>query len=95
MKTILFMVAVSITGCGLAGDGVVIYGTPEGIRSLYDGQNALVTNAKTQLPDGNSAAWRHRVAQEQEFTDRRTFLDKVLYGFIEPNKRNNNNEVAQ
>ena len=87
MRTLLFTLAITCSGCGIMGDGVIVYGTPEGIRSLYDGQNALITNAKTQLRDGNSAAWKHRAAQEQEITKRRSFLDKMMYGFIEPEKR--------
>jgi len=87
MRTILFTLTILTSGCGIMGDGVVLYGTPEGIRSFYDGQNALITNAKTQLRDGNSAAWRHRQAQEREVTDRRNLLDKLVYGFIDPTKR--------
>lgn len=87
MRTLLFTLAITCSGCGIMGDGVIVYGTPEGIRSLYDGQNALITNAKTQLKDGNSAAWKHRVAQEQEISSRRSFLDKMMYGFIDPEKR--------
>lgn len=87
MRTILFTLTILTSGCGIMGDGVVLYGTPEGIRSFYDGQNALITNAKTQARNGNSAAWEHRRAQEIELTDRRNFLDKVLYGFIEPSRR--------
>lgn len=95
MRMILVAVVLACSGCGLMGDGVIVYGTPEGIRSLYDGQNALITNAKTQLRDGNSAAWKHRVAQEQEITDRRTFLDKILYGMIEPSKRGTTVETKE
>lgn len=87
MRTILFALIVTCSGCGIMGDGVLVYGTPEGVRAFYDGQNALITNAKTQLRDGNSAAWKHRASQEQEITNRRSFMDKVLYGFIDPNKR--------
>ena len=54
MRMILVAVVLACSGCGLMGDGVIVYGTPEGIRSLYDGQNALITNAKTQLRDGTS-----------------------------------------
>lgn len=87
MRTIFLTLAICTSGCGLMGDQVLVYGTPEGIRAFYDGQNALITNAKTQARDGNSAAWEHRRAQEIELTDRRNFLDKVLYGFIEPSRR--------
>jgi len=80
----LTLVTVAASGCGLMGDGVVVYGTPEGIRAFYDGQNALIANAKTTDKTGNSAAWEHRRAEEREITTRRSFMDKLLYGFVEP-----------
>jgi hypothetical protein len=80
----LTLVTVAASGCGLMGDGVVVYGTPEGIRAFYDGQNALIANAKTTDRKGDSAAWQHRRAEEREITTRRSFMDKLLYGFVEP-----------
>lgn len=81
---LLTLITVAASGCGIMGEGVVMYGTPEGIRAFYDGQNALIANAKTTDKKGNSAAWEHRLAEEKEITTRRSFMDKLLYGFAEP-----------
>lgn len=84
MRLILLTLCFAVSGCGIMGDGVLVYGTPEGIKAFYDGQNALITNAKTTDKNGNSAAWEHRELEEREITTRRSFLDKILYGFIQP-----------
>lgn len=59
-----------LSGCGLTKGGIVLIGSPEGIRAFADGQNALISNSKTTDPLGDSAAWQHRKQQEQEVTKR-------------------------
>jgi len=80
---LLTLITVAASGCGIMGEGVVMYGTPEGIRAFYDGQNALIANAKTTDRNGNSAAWKHRIAEEKEITTRRSWMDKFMYGFVD------------
>lgn len=71
MKTLLRVgVCVMLSGCGLTQGGVMLIGSPEGIRAFADGQNALISNAKTTDALGDSAAWQHRKQQEQEVTKR-------------------------
>lgn len=63
-------------GCALyttnpAEEGsVIVAGSSEGVRSLFDGLNGLVTNAKTTDPVGQSAYWTGRAYQEEQKTKR-------------------------
>ena len=81
-KVITLAVLVTMTGCSTLGDGVLIAGTPEGIRSWMDGQNAIIANTKTKASDGSSAAYTLRHAQEREKTIRQSggFWSKLLTG---------------
>ena len=79
---IIFAIIATATGCSTLGDGVMIAGTPEGLRAFMDGQNALITNAKTKTRDGSSAAYTLRHVQEQETTKRETggFWHQLMFG---------------
>jgi hypothetical protein len=87
-KVIVALIGVTaLTGCGMAfggatGDGFTMSGTAEGLRAFYDGNNGLITNARTQDPEGNSAHWQMRAVQEQEQTKRKCancgFLGKLF-----------------
>ena len=85
-KVIVTLIGVTaLTGCsigGVAGDGFQMSGSPEGIRAYFDGTNGLITNARTQDPEGNSAHWQMRAVQEQEQTKRKCsncgFLGKLF-----------------
>lgn len=82
MKKILFAaLIVAQSGCGVLLPDVLVAGTAEGYRAYADGNSALITNAKTTDPLGDSAAWQHRKQQEQEITKRRCsscgFLQKL------------------
>ena len=77
----------ALSGCGMAfggatGDGFTMSGTAEGLRAFYDGNNGLITNSRTQDPEGNSAHWQMRAVQEQEQTKRKCsncgFLGKLF-----------------
>jgi hypothetical protein len=52
----------------LLSDGVVIYGTPEGIRAYHDGVVGMVAQAKTSRPNGNTAYWQQREQQIQRLS---------------------------
>jgi hypothetical protein len=82
MRTILIATIITATGCSTLGDGVLIAGTPEGIRSWMDGQNAIIANTKTKASDGSSAAYTLRHAQEREETIRQSggFWKALLTG---------------
>ena len=71
-----------LSGCGLLSDGVVIYGTPEGIRAYHDGVVGMVAQAKTARPNGNTAYWEQRNQQTQRLSGWET-LSK---GLIASNK---------
>lgn len=72
MKKILFAaLIVAQSACGLLLPEVMIAGTAEGYRAYADGNSALITNAKTSDPLGDSASWQHRKQQEQEITKRK------------------------
>lgn len=49
---------------------VIVAGSSEGVRSLFDGLNGLVTNAKTADPMGQSAYWTGRAHFEEQKTKR-------------------------
>lgn len=70
-KVILATLLVAQTGCGVIFPDVMIAGSAEGYRAYADGNSALITNAKTTDPLGDSASWQHRKQQEQEITKRR------------------------
>lgn len=70
-KAILAAILVAQTGCGLILPEVLVAGTAEGYRAYADGNSALITNAKTTDPLGDSASWQHRKEQEREITKRR------------------------
>jgi hypothetical protein len=70
-KIILAALVVATSGCGVLLPEVMIAGTAEGYRAYADGNSALITNAKTTDPLGDSASWQHRKQQEQEITKRR------------------------
>ena len=80
-KIILAALVVATSGCGLLLPEVLVAGTAEGYRAYADGNSALITNAKTTDPLGDSASWQHRKQQEQEITKRRCtgcgFLKKL------------------
>jgi len=82
MRAILIATIITATGCSTLGDGVLIAGTPEGIRSWMDGQNAIIANTKTKASDGSSAAYTLRHAQEREETIRQSggFWKALLTG---------------
>lgn len=61
------------------------------LEHIYAGQH--IANAKTTDKRGNSAAWEHRAAEEREITTRRGFLDKILYGFVQPTTTEAQNET--
>ena len=69
-RMMVVMVCLSMTGCGLMGDHLVIAGTPEGIRAFSDGQSGLVAQVRTRSQTGQTAYWETRRAQEQQFTER-------------------------
>jgi hypothetical protein len=81
---ITLIIATSVTGCmsftpsPFQEGSVVLAGDSEGVRSLMDGLNGLVSNGKTQDPLGDSAHWQHRKQQEQEKTRRRVGLFNKL-----------------
>jgi hypothetical protein len=77
---VAFSVSV-LSGCATAhhtGDGLAIAGSPEGVRSFFDGMNGLVAAGKTQDGRGDSAFWHHRHDQEQEITRRGGFFGKLF-----------------
>jgi hypothetical protein len=78
-KTILAAIVVLSSGCGVIFPDIIMAGSAEGYRALADGENALITNIKSQDPKGDSAAWQHRKQQEQEIT-KRGFFQKLLGG---------------
>lgn len=58
--------AASLSACGVAshaGDGIVISGSPEGIRAFYDGQNAILTNGKASPDAATTPAYELRKEQ--------------------------------
>lgn len=62
----LISFAASLQACGMAthaGDGIVISGSPEGIRAFYDGQNALITNGKASADTQDTPAYQLRREQ--------------------------------
>lgn len=71
-----------LSGCGLLSDGVVIYGTPEGIRAYHDGVVGMVAQAKTSRPNGNTAYWQQR---EQE-TRKLSVWETLSKGLIASSK---------
>jgi hypothetical protein len=75
-----------LSGCGLLSDGVVIYGTPEGIRAYHDGVVGIVAQAKTARPNGNTAYWQQR---EQE-TRKLSVWETLSKGLIATNKEGAN-----
>ena len=82
MKKVLIAVycAVCCSGCALFDSGIILIATDSGIRTWYDGQNGFITNAKTQMPNGDSAHWVSRYNEEEEITDRKG----IAYGVIAP-----------
>ena len=92
MKKILFAaLIVAQTGCGVIFPDVMIAGSAEGYRAYADGNSALITNAKTTDPLGDSASWQHRKEQEKEITKRRCtncgFFQKLTGGSTQPAKQ--------
>jgi hypothetical protein len=89
-RIILAALLVAQTGCGLLLPEVLVAGTAEGYRAYADGNSALITNAKTTDPLGDSASWQHRKQQEQEITKRRCtncgFFQKLTGGSTQPAK---------
>jgi hypothetical protein len=71
------------TGCGVllpSSDTFVMIGNEEAIRAYHDSVNGLVTNAKTQDANGNSAYWEARHEQEQARVQRVGFWQKLTSG---------------
>lgn len=83
-KISISLLLCSCTGCGVLLPDVIVAGSAEGYRAYADGNSALITNAKTTDPLGDSAAWQHRKQEEQEIT-RRGFWQK-LTGSTQPAK---------
>ena len=77
-----------LSGCGLLSDGVVIYGTPEGIRAYHDGVVGIVAQAKTARPNGNTAYWEQRNQQ----TQRLSVWEMLSKGLIASNKEVENGQ---
>ncbi len=77
-----------LSGCGLLSDGVVIYGTPEGIRAYHDGVVGMVAQAKTARPNGNTAYWQQR---EQE-TRKLSVWETLSKGLIASKEEVNNGQ---
>jgi hypothetical protein len=77
-----------LSGCGLLSDGVVIYGTPEGIRAYHDGVVGMVAQAKTSRPNGNTAYWQQREQQIQ----RLSVWETLSKGLIASNKEVENGQ---
>lgn len=77
-----------LSGCGLLSDGVVIYGTPEGIRAYHDGVVGMVAQAKTARPNGNTAYWEQRNQQ----TQRLSVWETLSKGLIASNKEVENGQ---
>jgi len=69
-------------------DGVVIYGTPEGIRAYHDGVVGMVAQAKTARPNGNTAYWEQRNQQ----TQRLSVWETLSKGLIASNKEVENGQ---
>ena len=77
-----------LSGCGLLSDGVVIYGTPEGIKAYHDGVVGIVAQAKTSRPNGNTAYWQQREQQ----TQRLSVWETLSKGLIASNKEVTNGQ---
>lgn len=77
-----------LSGCGLMSDGVVIYGTPEGIRAYHEGVVGMVAQAKTQRPSGSTAYW----TQRQEQTRKLSVWETLSKGLIASAKETKGNE---
>lgn len=85
MKTIVTFVAIaSLTGCAsqmnVGSDHATLTGTPEGIRSMFDGMNGLISGGKAS-PDKMSGYQRARMDQEKEISKRSmapSFLSSLL-----------------
>lgn len=89
MKQFIFVaILIAQSGCGLLLPEVMIAGTADGYRAYADGNSALITNAKTTDPLGDSAAWQHRKEQEKEITKRRChncgFFNKLTSASTQP-----------
>lgn len=67
---IVVTLTMTLSGCSLMGDHLIIAGTPEGIRAFADGQNGLVAQVRTGSKTGQSAYWETRKHQEHETTER-------------------------
>lgn len=57
-----------LSGCGVLSDGVLIYGTPAGIKAYHDGVIGTVAQAKTTRPNGNTAYWQQREVETQKLS---------------------------
>jgi hypothetical protein len=71
------------TGCGVllpSSDTFVMIGNEEAIRAYHDSINGMVTNAKTQDANGNSAYWEARHEQEQARVQRVGFWQRLTQG---------------
>lgn len=80
MRRIIFgaLVASAISACSPLGDGVIIIGSPEGIRAVTDGINGTIAQSKTQKRDGDSAYWQAR----QEQSRKPSLWDTLARGLI-------------
>ena len=79
-----------LSGCGLLSDGVVIYGTPEGIRAYHDGVVGMVAQAKTSRPNGNTAYWQQREVE----TKKLSVWETLSKGLIASAKETKDNEQS-
>jgi hypothetical protein len=88
MKKVILgcLIVVSCSGCWPYQDGVMIVGTPEGIRAYADGQNGLITNGKAS-DDIKSAHWAAREEQEKQETQRALAPGWLAELFVGPAKK--------
>ena len=83
ISVLLLTLGSGATGCGVllpSSDTFVMIGNEEAIRAYHDSVNGLVTNAKTQDANGNSAYWEARHEQEQARVQRVGFWQKLTQG---------------
>ena len=67
----------AVSGCGVISlpspmdDGhIIVSGDAAGMRAFGDSLSGLITNSKTQDPNGDSAYWQFRAHSETESTKR-------------------------
>ena len=72
-KVIATLTILALTGCAsnmtVGKDYATLSGSPEGLRSMFDGMNGMIVNAKAS-PDKKTAHTIMRAEQEREITKR-------------------------